>query len=109
VSLALEAAQQLWQEGATAARVVSMPSWELFEAQPREYRDRILPPALHQRVSVEAGRTLGWERYVGTRGRAIGIDRFGMSAPGEELFRKFGLTVESVVEAASSLVKRVRE
>jgi transketolase len=108
VSIALEAAQQLWRDGDTAARVVSMPSWELFEAQPQEYRERVLPPVLHQRVSVEAGRTLGWERYIGTRGRAIGIDHFGMSAPGEELFRKFGLTVESVVEAASSLVKGVR-
>jgi transketolase len=108
VSIALEAAQQLWRDGDTAARVVSMPSWELFEAQPQEYRERVLPPVLHQRVSVEAGRTLGWERYIGTRGRAIGIDHFGMSAPGEELFLKFGLTVESVVEAASSLVKGVR-
>jgi transketolase len=108
VSIALEAAQQLWRDGDTAARVVSMPSWELFEAQPQEYRERVLPPVLHQRVSVEAGRTLGWERYIGTRGRAIGIDHFGMSAPGEELFLKFGLTVKSVVEAASSLVKGVR-
>jgi transketolase len=108
VSIALEAAQQLWRDGDTAARVVSMPSWELFEAQPQEYRERVLPPVLHQRVSVEAGRTLGWERYIGIRGRAIGIDHFGMSAPGEELFLKFGLTVKSVVEAASSLVKGVR-
>ena len=107
VSIALEAARRLWPDG-TAARVVSMPSWELFEAQSQEYRDRVLPPTLQQRVSVEAGLTLGWERYIGTRGRAIGIDHFGKSAPGGELFRRFGLTAERVVEAASSLVKGVR-
>ena len=107
VSVALEAARKLQGNG-IAARVVSMPSWELFEKQSQEYRDRVLPPSLDRRVSVEAGSTLGWERYIGMRGRAIGIDHFGKSAPGGELFRRFGITADSVVEAASSLVKGVR-
>ena len=107
VSIALDAARMLLDHG-IAARVVSMPSWELFEKQSQEYRDRVLPPELARRVSVEAGSTLGWERYVGMNGRTIGIDHFGKSAPGGELFRRFGITAESVVEAASSLVKGVR-
>lgn len=107
VSIAVEAAARLWQ-GGVAARVVSMPSWELFEAQPREYRDRVLPPALDRRISVEAGSTLGWERYIGAGGIAIGIDSFGKSAPGGELFRRYGLTPERVAEATLTLVKGVR-
>jgi transketolase len=85
------------------ARVVSMPSWELFVAQPREYQDTVLPPALRQRVSIEAAATLGWHRFVGLDGRAIGIDRFGASAPGDVVLAHLGITVEAVVEAASSL------
>jgi transketolase len=85
------------------ARVVSMPSWELFVAQPREYQDSVLPPALRQRVSIEAAATLGWHRFVGLDGRAIGIDRFGASAPGDVVLAHLGITVEAVVEAASSL------
>ncbi len=107
VSIALSAARQLWAEG-IAARVVSMPSWRLFEAQPQAYRDTILPPAIRIRVSVEAGTTIGWERYVGLDGRAIGIDHFGKSAPGEELYRRLGLTAERVAQVTSSLVQGVR-
>ena len=104
VSVALGAAQELWNKE-VAVRVVSMPSWEMFEAQPQEYRDGVLPPDVHARVSVEAGRTLGWERYVGTQGRTIGIDDFGRSAPGGELYSRFGLTVERVAQVVFSLAK----
>jgi len=107
ISIAISAAVALWQQG-IAARVVSMPSWELFQGQPQEYRDRVLPPALRQRISIEAGSTLGWERYAGSDGVTIGIDHFGRSAPGQELFRQYGLTPERIVEAANALLKGVR-
>lgn len=108
VAIALEAAQRLGKSG-VGVRVVSMPSWELFESQPGAYRDHVLPPHLDLRISVEAGTTLGWERYVGPKGNAIGIDTFGKSAPGDELYRKFGFTAERIVEEASSLMKGVSE
>jgi transketolase len=82
----------LLAEEGIRARVVSMPSWELFEAQPLEYRDEVLPPSITARVSVEAAASLGWERWVGDRGRIIAIDRFGASAPGETNMEKFGFT-----------------
>ena len=104
VSIALEAGKALREQG-IAARVVSMPSWELFDAQPREYRDSVLPPGIAARVSVEAGRTLGWERYVGTNGVSIGVDTFGASAPYQRIYREYGLTAERVAEAAASLVR----
>jgi transketolase len=82
-----------------SARVVSMPCWELFEAQPDSYRDQVLPPTQHRRVSVEAGVTFGWREYIGDRGIAIGIDRYGASAPGEVVLEKLGITAAAVVEA----------
>jgi transketolase len=108
VSVAIEAAQRL-EALDLATRVVSMPSWELFDAQSIEYRERVLPPSVSTRISIEAGTTLGWERYVGSAGRAIGIDHFGKSAPGDELFSRFGLTAEKVAEVAALLKKEVRE
>jgi len=102
VSLALDAAEQLKAEA--NVRVVSMPSWELFEAQDQAYRDDVLPPACTRRVAVEAGATMGWERYVGPQGVTIGLDRFGASAPYKVLAEKFGFTVEHVVEIARSLM-----
>jgi transketolase len=108
VSIALDAARQLARDG-IGARVVSMPSWDFFEAQPQEYRDSVLPPDIHNRVSVEAGTTLGWERFIGLNGRAVGIDEFGRSAPGAELYRRFGLTPERVAQVTTSLVKGVRQ
>jgi transketolase len=107
VSIAAEAAQRL-EAVHIAARVVSMPSWELFDAQSIEYRERVLPPGVSARVAIEAGTTLGWERYVGSTGRTIGLDHFGKSAPGGELFTRFGLTAEKVAEVAASLKKEVR-
>ncbi len=86
------------------ARVISMPSWELFEEQPQSYRDEVLLPATRARVAVEAGTTFGWQRYVGIGGRAVGIDRFGASAPGNVLMEKLGITAEAVAEAAKQLL-----
>jgi transketolase len=104
VSVALEAHNQLTREG-IASRVVSMPSWDLFQSQPQSYRDTVLPPGVKARVSIEAGSTLGWERYVGLDGAIIGLNRFGGSAPGEIVMRELGFTPEHVVKAAKSLIR----
>ena len=104
VQHALEAARTLHEEDGQAVRVVSMPSWELFEAQPEHYRQEVLPPECTARVSVEAGVTQGWSRYVGVEGAAIGIDRFGASAPGATTMERFGFTAERVAEAARELL-----
>jgi transketolase len=103
VAIALETARMLEAKG-ISSRVVSLPSWELFEAQSVEYRQSVLPPAVTARVSLEAGTTLGWERYVGLQGKALGLDRFGASAPGSELFRRFGLTAQRMAEEALKLI-----
>lgn len=87
------------------ARVVSMPSWELFDAEPREYRESVLPSSIRARLAVEAGLPQGWHRYVGDRGDIIGIERFGASAPGNVVMEMFGFTVDHVVERALALVK----
>ena len=99
VGLALEAAEALEKDG-TSTRVVSLPSWFLFSAQDRDYRESVLPPSVPARVSVEAGSTFGWSRWVGDRGQAVGLDHFGASAPAEVLFQEFGFTLENVVAAA---------
>lgn len=99
VSLALLARELLSAQG-VAARVVSMPSWELFGAQDAAYRDEVLPPAITARVGVEAASPFGWERWTGTRGRIVGIDRFGESAPGPEVMARLGITPEAVARAA---------
>jgi transketolase len=96
----VRAAETLRQDDDVNVRVVSMPSWELFEAQSESYRREVLPPDVTARVAVEAGATLGWERYVGNEGVTVGIDRFGASAPGETNMEKFGFTSENVVRAA---------
>jgi transketolase len=105
VSLALEAHQTLVGEG-VRSRVVSMPSWELFEAQSAEYREAVLPAAVRARVSVEAGSPFGWERYVGPAGAIIGVDGFGASAPGPEVMARYGFTVEHVVATAKAVLER---
>ncbi len=104
VGLILAAADQLQADG-VAVRCVSMPSWELFEAQPQSYRDVVLPPDVSARLAVEMGATQGWLRYVGERGDVLGIDHFGASAPAEVLQREFGFTVENVVRRARALLK----
>ncbi|WP_428234781.1 transketolase [Gracilimonas sp.] len=98
--LAVEAKAKLADKG-TDARVVSMPSWELFEKQDASYKESVLPKAVTNRVSIEAGATFGWERYIGPEGKAIGLNSFGESAPYEELFEHFGITTDAVVEAAA--------
>ena len=99
VQLALGAREELSKEGIRSC-VVSMPSWELFEQQPQEYRDSVLPPEVKARVAVEAGVKLGWEKYLGEKGGFVGMSSFGMSAPVGVVFRNFGITVDHVVEAA---------
>jgi transketolase len=106
VHVALDAALRLDEQG-VHGRVVSMPCWELFEAQGREYRDQVLPPDVKARVSVEAGVALGWERWVGDEGDSISIEHFGASAPGATVLEKFGYTVDGVVERALALRTRV--
>ncbi len=101
--IALEAQGMLAEQG-IAARVVSMPSWELFAKQTAEYQESILPEAITARVSIEAGVTSGWQRYIGSTGVAIGIDHFGASAPYQILYKEFGLTAEAVAAAATSLL-----
>jgi transketolase len=103
VQIALAAQAKLVEQG-VAARVVSMPSWEIFAAQDAAYRESVLPKAITARVSIEAGVRLGWERYLGFDGIAIGLDRYGASAPYKIIYEKLGLTVEAMVEAALSLL-----
>jgi transketolase len=105
VQLCLGAYDQLAKEG-IRSRVVSMPCWELFERQTAEYRESVLPKAITARVAVEAASTFGWERYVGTTGVTIGMTTFGASAPIGALLKKFGFTVDHVVEAAHAQVGR---
>jgi len=103
VHIALEAGQSLESEG-IAARVVSMPSWEVFDDQPKEYRDSVLPPTLRARVSVEAGTTKGWERYVGLDGVSVGMSGYGASAPAAVLYENFDITAKRVADEARKLV-----
>jgi len=103
VSLIVGAQKKLAEQG-IAARIVSMPSWELFDAQPQAYRDAVLPPSIRARLAVEAGVTQGWAKYVGLDGDAIGLDRFGASAPFAVIFEKLGFTVDNVVARAKKLL-----
>jgi transketolase len=108
VQLALAARDELEADG-IAARVVSMPCWELFDRQPAEYRDQVLPPAVTARVAVEQASTLGWDRYVGSGGAVIGMHTFGASAPLKQLLTKFGFTPEQVSQVARERVAAARE
>jgi transketolase len=103
VAIALEAARSLDAN----ARVVSMPCWELFEQQPTEYRDEILPPSVRARVSVEAGVGQGWERWVGPEGDVVSIERFGASAPYERIFEELGFTAEAIRQRAAAVLDKV--
>ncbi|MEO8048424.1 MAG: transketolase [Nitrospirota bacterium] len=102
------AARQLLQERNITVRLVSMPCWELFEAQSQDYRDSVLLPSVHARLAVEAGVTQGWHRYVGDLGDVIGVDRFGTSAPGPVVMREYGFTVDHVYERVMKLLDRKR-
>lgn len=105
VAVALEARELLAEQG-VSARVVSMPSWEIYDAQDQSYKDSVLPPSVEARVSVEAGVPVGWERYVGFRGRSVGINRYGASTPGEELLQELGISPENVANEALDLLGR---
>ena len=105
VHIALEAGKLLQEKG-ISVRVVSLPSWELFDVQPEEYRHEVLPPGIQVRISIEAASPIGWERYVGSQGIAIGISRFGISAPGEVIYQKLGLDARHVADEAEKLLRR---
>jgi transketolase len=105
LQLAVAARTALAKDG-IRARVVSMPSWELFEAEPENYRDAVLPRTVTQRLAVEAGASFGWDRWVGAGGAVVGVDRFGASAPGETVMKELGFTVEHVVARARALLGR---
>ena len=105
VHIALDAGKMLQEKG-IMARVVSLPSWELFEAQPPEYRSSVLPAKVRARIAIEAATPMGWDRYVGVEGVTLGISHFGASAPASVLYEKFGLTAQRMVEEAEVLVKR---
>ena len=106
VGLALEAGRKL-ADGGTAVRVVSMPCWELFEQQPQDYRDEVLPPEVKARLSVEPGVELGWSKWVGDHGGSISIEHFGASAPGTTVLEHYGYNLDNVVARASALLERV--
>jgi len=106
VATVMAAREELAAAG-VGARVVSMPCWELFDRQPQEYRDQVLPPEIRARVAVEQAATLGWERYVGDAGAVVGMHTFGASAPLKQLLTKFGFTPERVAEVARERIAAV--
>jgi transketolase len=103
VDLIVQAGYRLSAQG-KSVRLVSFPSWELFAKQSQEYRDSVLPPTITARISVEAGVTIGWEKWVGSRGRTIGVDKFGASAPYKKIYQEYDLTVEEIVEQGLELI-----
>jgi len=103
--IALAAGKQLAAEG-IGIRVVALPSWKLFDAQPKKYRETVLPLEVKARIAVEAGIKLGWERYVGLEGEIVGMEGFGASAPSQVLYEKFGITAEAIVQTAKGLLRR---
>ena len=103
VALIVAAREKLETKG-IAVRLVSMPSWELFDAQPAAYRDDVLPPSVRARLAVEAGASMGWHRYVGDRGDVLAVDRFGASAPGSIMLREYGFTVDNVCARAVAML-----
>ncbi len=105
VGLIVEAAEKLQAEG-VAVRCVSMPSWDLFEAQPQSYRDEVLPPDVTAKLAVEMGVSMGWDRYVGPHGAVLGVDRYGASAPAKVLLPEYGFTVDNVIAHAKALLKK---
>jgi transketolase len=104
VALIVAAREKLLAQN-IAVRLVSFPSWELFDAQPQEYRDAVLPPSICARLAVEAGVSQGWHRYVGVRGDVLAVDRFGASAPGSVMLRHYGFTVDNVCARAGALLR----
>ncbi|MCD6486504.1 MAG: transketolase [Syntrophobacterales bacterium] len=107
LQIALDAGKSLSEKDGIVVRVISLPCWEIFDGQPENYREKVLPSSVKLRVAVEAGIKLGWEHYVGLDGAVIGMDGFGASAPASVLYEKFGITVQHVVETVRKLVKNV--
>ena len=105
VQLCMDAAKQLTAQG-VRVQVVSLPCWEVFLAQDEAYQEKVLPKAVSARIAVEAGAPLGWYRFVGLKGRVLGIDRFGESAPAPALFTYFGLTSDHVIKAVNSMMNK---
>jgi transketolase len=105
----MKAQEKLLNTYNVRARVVSMPGWDLFEAQDQAYRDGILPPDMKKRVTVEAASTYGWDRWATDEGIIIGIDHYGASAPGDEILKHFGFTAEHVTSAALQLLGRYED
>ena len=103
VNLAIEAQKVLREQGIEVS-VVSMPSWDRFEKQSKDYKDTILPPHVKKRLAIEMGASLGWHRYVGDDGDILSVDRFGASAPGERIIKEYGFTVENVVNRFKELL-----
>ncbi len=106
VNLAVESQQALAEKGIQAT-VVSMPSWDRFEKQSKEYKESVLPSSVKKRLAIEMGSSFGWERYTGDEGAVIGIDKFGASAPGEKVMAEYGFTVENVVAQVEKLLNRL--
>jgi transketolase len=104
VQLVISAYEQLAQKG-VALSVVSMPSWELFEKQPNEYKEKVFPPSIKKRIAVEAGVPMGWHKYVGDEGTVIGVTKFGASAPYEVVFKEYGFTVENIMKKAEEMLR----
>jgi transketolase len=104
VGLAMAAREKLSADG-TPTRVVSMPCWEFFDAQSDKYKGEVLPAKVTARLAVEAGVSMGWSKYIGERGDTLCVDRFGASAPGEDVFRDYGFTVDNVVKKAANLLR----
>ena len=107
VTLSLAAQERLLQQG-VRARVVSMPSWELFDNQSPEYQASVFPASVSARVAVEAGASQGWHRYVGSQGAVISVDRFGASAPGDVVMREYGFTAEAVIDKSLDVLQNCR-
>ncbi len=105
LSLAVAAAEKL-EESGVATRVVSLPSWEIFDAQPQAWRDKVLPPGVRHRLAIEAGASQGWHRYVGDHGDMLTIDRYGASAPGSQVLEKYGFSVDNVIAMARALLEQ---
>jgi len=105
VGLAVKAQKKLEEEGIFVS-VISMPSWDRFEKQPKDYKDQVLPPSVKKRLAVEMGASLGWERYTGDEGDILAIDRFGASAPGEKIMEEYGFTVENVVKRVKLMLNK---
>src|SRR5207237_24042 len=103
VGLAMKARDELRSQR-IATRVVSMPCWEFFDAQPQRYKDGVLPPRITARLAIEAGVSQGWSKYVGDRGDTLSVDRFGASAPAEDVFKDYGFTIANAVKKAKALL-----